>query len=733
MTISIWRYSHLALAVCSSLFLIVASITGLILSFEPITDATRGYAVEDLSAVKVSRTMSALDEQYEETLELEVDVNDYVLASVITKEGESERIYIHPITGAKLGYPKEKSRLFQWTTNLHRSLFLKGIGRFFVGLISFLLCLITVTGVFLLAKRQGGVSKLFTKVQKDSFEQRYHVVISRWFMLPVLIVAATGVFLSAEKFSILPSGNVTHSKLIIQDDEIPERGRRQLALFETFTLDNVRKLTFPFSEFPEDYFELALTDKELYIHQYTGEILSEVPYPFVTLAARLSLTLHTGQGSVLWSVILLATCVSLLFFMYTGFAMALKRRRTVKATTPELDKDKCEFILLVGSETGTTNYFATLFQNALHKAGKRVYKAELNQFTDYKKAAHIIVFTATYGEGEAPTNARKFREKFTTTQSDQLINYSVVGFGSLVYPDYCKFATEVDTVFRTRSNFTETLPLYKINNQSFAAFTDWSRQWCNTTGIQLTIKAPKETKKTSKKKAFKVVHRTPLNDDNTFLVRLRPEKKVKFQSGDLLSYQPKEDGVPRLYSIAKIQDDILLSIKRHEFGLCSNHLNNLKHDDLVYMGIKRNPNFHFPKKAKEIICISNGTGIAPFLGIVDENKDYIPISLFWGGRNKSAFTAYEETINQYITSGKLAEISIAYSQADDQKRYVQHLIAEQKIALAQKLKSGAAIMICGSIAMQNEVLTILEEIATIELHSSLSDFEHREQLKMDCY
>lgn len=733
MTSSIWRYSHLALAVCSSLFLIVASITGLILAFEPITDATQGYAVENLSAVKLSQTISALEEEYEETLELEVDANDFVLASVITKDGKSERIYIQPSTGAKLGYPKEKSRLFQWTTNLHRSLFLKGIGRFFVGLISFLLCLITVTGVFLLAKRQGGFNKLFTKVQKENFEQRYHVIVSRWFILPVLIVAATGVFLSAEKFSLLPSGNVTHSSVSIQDDEIPEQGRIHLALFETLTLDNVRKLTFPFSEFPEDYFELALSDKELYIHQYTGEILSEVPYPFVTLAARMSLTLHTGQGNVIWSVILLATCASLLFFMYTGFAMALKRRKTVKTTTPKLDKDECEFILLVGSETGTTNDFATLFQNALYSAGKRVYKAELNQYTHFKKAEHIIVFTATYGEGEAPTNARKFREKFTPLQSDQHINYSVVGFGSLIYPEYCKFATEVDAVFKTRSNFTETLPLYKINNQSFAAFTDWTSQWCNTTGIQLTIKVPKKTNKTIKTKAFKVVHRTPLNDDDTFLIRIRPKKKLKFQSGDLLSYQPKDDGIPRLYSIARMQDDILLSIKRHEFGVCSNHFNNLKLSDRLHAGIKRNPDFHFPKNAKEIICISNGTGIAPFLGIIDENRDNIPIHLFWGGRNKSAFGAYEETINQSITSGNLAEISIAYSQADDQKRYVQHLIAERKIDLAQKLKSGATIMICGSIAMQNAVLTILEEIATEQLSSTLSEFEHREQLKMDCY
>lgn len=733
MTISIWRYSHLALAVASSLFLIVASVTGLILALEPITDATQGYDVAKLSEIPLSETLIALEREYDETLELEVDANDFVMASVITKEGNNERIYINPLNGKKLGYPKEKAPLFQWTTNLHRSLFLKGIGRFFVGLISFLLCLITVTGVFLLARRQGGFGKLFSKVQKDTFEQRYHVIFSRWFMLPVLLVAATGVYLSAEKFSLLPSNKLAHSSFTIQDDTIPDTANTQPNLFKTISLDDVRKVSFPFSEFPEDYFEVGLTDKELYVHQYSGEILSEATYPFVTLASRLSLSLHTGQGSILWSIILLTTSLSLLFFMYTGIAMALKRRKKVKLEAPLLDKDECEFILLVGSETGTTNDFATLFQNALTKAGKRVYKSELNNYTTYKKAAHIIVFTATYGDGEAPTNARTFPEKFPTVPIKTKINYSVVGFGSLIYPDYCNFATEVDAIFKTSDQFTTSLPLYKINNQSFGAFTDWTAQWSSVTGIQINIKTPKKDKKPLKAIPFKVVHKTTLQDDDTFLIRLQPEKRSKFQSGDLLSYQPQEDGIPRLYSIAKIKDEILLSIKRHEFGVCSNQFHQLVEADRINAGIKRNPNFHFPKNAKEIICISNGTGIAPFLGIIDENENKVPIQLFWGGRKKSGFDIYKTTIAQSLASGKLTEVITTYSQEQDQKIYVQHLIAERKKEMAQKLKLGATIMICGSMAMQNAVLTILDEIASEELNSSLSEFEHQEQLKMDCY
>ena len=42
-------------------------------------------------------------------------------------------------------------------------------------------------------------------------------------------------------------------------------------------------------------------------------------------------------------------------------------------------------------------------------------------------------------------------------------------------------------------------------------------------------------------------------------------------------------------------------------------------------------------------------------------------------------------------------------------------------------------MICGSMAMQNEVLAVLEKIALELLGKPLSDFEHQNQLKMDCY
>lgn len=733
MSISIWRYSHFLLALASTLFLVIASVTGIILAFEPISNTTQSYHKVALNEVNLAESMTVLNKQYDEVLSIEVDANDFVLADLITKEGESEKIFINPITGENLGTPKEKNALFQWATNLHRSLFLKSIGRFFVGLISFLLCLITITGFFLLAKRQGGITKIFSKIREEYFEQRYHVILGRWFLLPILIVAATGVFLSLEKFSLLPSDDLKHETISVAKNTIPENLSQELPIFQNTSLADVRSLSFPFSDAPEDYFELSLEDRELYIDQYSGEVLSEAEYPFVTFASRFSLTLHTGQGSILWSLILLFSSASLLFFMYSGFVMTLKRRKKTPTTVSQLDKDECEYILLVGSETGTTNNFATLFQNALTATRKTVYKTELNSYESYKKAKHIIIFTATYGEGDAPTNARNFKKIFESVKVSQPIRYCVLGFGSLVYPDYCKFAIEVDTILAMNSSFKSVVPIYKINNQSIEAFQYWVSQWSHATSISLAIKIPNKVQKPVKAKAFKVIDKTESNGDNTFLIRLRPEKKIKFQSGDLWAYQPAETTIPRLYSIARMDTDILLSIKKHEFGVCSTLLSALSKGDFIDAAIQRNHEFHFPKHAEEIICIANGTGIAPFLGIIDENKNSIPIHLFWGGRTKSSFTDYKKIIDYALVSKKLSGINIAYSQEYNEKIYVQDLISEMHEFIAEKLKSGAVFMICGSVSMQNQVLDVFEHIAGKTLNTTLSEFKHKEQLKMDCY
>ena len=731
MTISIWRFSHLMLALVSSLFIVLASVTGTILAFEPISNQLQPYKIN--SNISLATTISSLSESYDEIITITTDENNFVVASVITKEGDSETFYVNPETGEKLGDLIEKAPLFKFTTNLHRSLFLKSTGRFIVGLVSFFLILMAITGIVLIAKRQGGIKRFFSKIINENFEQYYHVVLGRWFLIPVIIVAFTGVYLSLEKFSLLPETKITHTYPKVNSDEILKTPFTDFEVFNNLKIADVKSIEFPFSDDVEDYYFIKLKDKELLINQYSGEIVSEQNYPLVKLMSQWSLLLHTGQGTILWSVVLALVCIALLFFIYSGFAMTLKRQKTSKKITNKFTKDEAEYIVLVGSETGSTYQFATLFYKALIAKGKTVYITALNNYSSYAKAKEIVVFTATYGEGEAPVNASKFKKMLVATTQNQSIEFSVVGFGSLLYPDYCKYAEEVHQWLNSHDNFSQKLELFKINNQSFDAFRTWLSQWNIASNQNLKIQQPIEKRSSKNTRQFKVVQRTELNMDDTFLLKLRPTKKIKFQTGDLLAYRPNIKEAARQYSIAKVNGDILLSIKKHDKGLCSSILSGLNPSDTIEAHIDYNSNFHLPKKAKNVVLIANGTGIAPFLGMIKDNHKQQHIHLFWGGRTHQSLELYADLLNEAKNENKLSQFHVAYSQEQQAKVYVQDLILQQSDFISKHLQEEGIIMICGSIAMQNSVLDVLNEITTKHLNEPLSTFENNEQLLMDCY
>lgn len=60
MTLSVWRYAHLALAIISFLFLTMASITGVILAIDPVTEKTQPYKVDNFDAITLAQSLPEL-------------------------------------------------------------------------------------------------------------------------------------------------------------------------------------------------------------------------------------------------------------------------------------------------------------------------------------------------------------------------------------------------------------------------------------------------------------------------------------------------------------------------------------------------------------------------------------------------------------------------------------------------------------------------------------------------
>jgi len=299
----------------------------------------------------------------------------------------------------------------------------------------------------------------------------------------------------------------------------------------------------------------------------------------------------------------------------------------------------------------------------------------------------------------------------------------------LEYPNYCEFAIEVDSLLENKTEFQAVLPLYKINNSDFTDFQKWTKKWSGKTEIALQIEAPKQKKKL-KQTSFEVIQKTELNIDDTFLLRLKPKRKAKFTSGDLLSVFPNDSEIARQYSIAKMGDEILLSIKKHEFGKGSSFLFELKKGDILKAAIEPNPDFHFPKKANSAVLIANGTGIAPLLGMLNEHKN-ATINLLWGGRFMDSFNIYERTL-QIEKVGTHFAVHTCFSRQEN-KQYVQDLVIQQKETILKNVENGGAILICGSLSMQHGVLEVLEEILSKGSDKTLDVLIQNGQLRMDCY
>ena len=661
-------------------------------------------------------------------ISLEVDQNDFVSASVFTDEGESLEGYFNPKTAEYLGTKIEISKFFQWTTNLHRSLFLKSTGRILVGLCSFLLFLIAVSGSILILKRQRSFKKFFSRIVNDNFEQYWHVVLGRLSLIPIIIITVTGVYLSLEKFDLLPKDTQKHA---IDFDELSESAQKEfndMAFFKATYLSDVKSIEFPFSTDVEDLFTIHLKNKEVLVDQFSGNVLSATDYPLVKFLSNLSLNLHTGKGSILWSLILAIASANILFFIYSGFAMTLKRR--AGRLKNKYKKNLAKYVILVGSENGGTLLFANALQQQLIAAGKTVYITELNKYRRFKKLEHLIILTSTYGEGEAPTNANKFLTRLDQVKQDQNYSFSVVGFGSLSYPDFCKFAFDVNrALLNTEAN--QLVPTFTINDKSFESFEQWVRIWSEKVDLQLSI--PKETllSRPKQTKSFEIVSKTAVgeNPDNTFLITLKSKQKLQFTSGDLLAVYPKDDYRERLYSIGKIDGNTQLSVKYYDDGLGSNYLNNCKIGDSCQARLIENVNFHMPKKASQVIMIANGTGIAPFLGMLDQNKK-TECKAYFGLRTEQSCELYKTQLEDYLHRKKLSSLNVAYSQQHE-RLYVQHLLKRDGKHIAKTLESKGVIMICGSLNMYKDVMETLHIICLEFNQKPLSDYSN--QIKSDCY
>ncbi|WP_100644408.1 assimilatory sulfite reductase (NADPH) flavoprotein subunit [Alteromonas facilis] len=185
---------------------------------------------------------------------------------------------------------------------------------------------------------------------------------------------------------------------------------------------------------------------------------------------------------------------------------------------------------------------------------------------------------------------------------------------------------------------------------------------------------------------------------------------------------------PRLYSIAssqaEVEDEVHLTLAhvdyefngvRHQGGASGFLSTRVEEGQSVRVFVENNDNFRLPADHNTpIIMIGPGTGIAPFRAFIQE-RDAAGAEgdswLFFGNPSFTQDFLYQTEWQQYLKSGALSRISLAFSRDQAEKIYVQHRILEEGEALFQWLEAGAHVYVCGdAMHMAKDVENALLEV-----------------------
>jgi len=185
---------------------------------------------------------------------------------------------------------------------------------------------------------------------------------------------------------------------------------------------------------------------------------------------------------------------------------------------------------------------------------------------------------------------------------------------------------------------------------------------------------------------------------------------------------------PRLYSISSSPEahngEIHLTVAKDRFtvndeqkcGLCSDYLTALPEDTKFDFYIHKNAQFRLPENDKDIIMIGPGTGIAPFRSFI-AHRDATGATgrnwLFFGDQHFVTDFLYQTELQNWMETGVLTKLNVAFSRDQKEKVYVQHKMLQHGNELYQWLTNGASVYVCGakdpmSVDVENTLVQIVE-------------------------
>lgn len=709
MTRSLHRWPGLVAA----LFLIAVSLSGTILSVFP---ALEGFSTPSVSSMTAAQLVEAVQTAHPGLEELSQSASGRIVAW-FPRDGEIISAVVDPVTGGVIG-TTEQSAFHQWMVDFHRSLFLDDVGRIGVATISGIMVILALSGLHLIARRNGGWTRILSPM-RGADSGRWHAKIARLAVAGLILSSVTGLWMSASIFNLLPES--TGAEFPSQISEKTGFDIAKSPLLLSLPADELRNLKFPVAGDSADAYTVATTSGEGFIDQGTGVTLN---WTDATLLDRVSSTaqmLHTGEGASVLGLILGLSAFGVPAMAWTGtkkWAAGHTRRKT--RTTRIEDADA---VIMVGSEGGTTWAFAETLARELEVNGARIHVHALSAFdpAQWNSAKMAFILAATYGDGEAPSSANTFIEKLTALPKAPSTPVAILGFGDRSYPEFCGYARAIANAAEAKG-WKQVLPLDMIDRRSSQDFTRWGQS------LSALLKRP-----------FTLEHQSvlPVNRPLTLLSRrdygqsvqtpgaiLRfalPEETLaervfgkgfgSFVAGDLLSVLPEGSNVPRLYSLASAKRDgfIEICVRKHFGGLCSGQLMALRPGDTIEASLRENPAFRDRPSTAPLILIGAGTGVGPLAGFIRANGKNRPLHLFFGTRHVDSDFYYAEELAEWQLDGRITKLSMAFSRGT-RPHYVQDTLKLEADRVAALVRDGASIMVCGGRDMAIGVKSVISDI-----------------------
>lgn len=202
---------------------------------------------------------------------------------------------------------------------------------------------------------------------------------------------------------------------------------------------------------------------------------------------------------------------------------------------------------------------------------------------------------------------------------------------------------------------------------------------------------------------------------------------------------------PRLYSIAsaqsEVEEEVHLTVGLVSFdangdtrtgGASSFLTNRLEEGQKVRVFVEHNDNFRLPPSDNTpVIMIGPGTGVAPFRAFMQEREARDATGdnwMFFGDQTFTQDFLYQVEWQNYLKSGLLTRMDVAFSRDQAEKVYVQDRLKEHASDIFAWLERGAHLYICGDAnRMAKDVHQTLVDI--IQEHGKLSAEQAEDYLK----